>query len=267
MRGPSGPDLDWRERTQQIRAAARQGRNSTEIADVYQLPVAAVERVLAPAKHPRLSDPVDLIRTRREGPGMAPAGVQLYWFGFLTAAGHIGGHGTSLTLVVTLGERSNDCIEPLLADLATERVRCEFCHSSIVGWQAYLRDQYLCKALVPWGIPSDLHGDDPALLGDLPKEFVTPFIRGYADGNRISHRSPGSRRSSGFTLRGTSAILTRLNAIIQRHWAVSGGVVTEGRDRAQLRFSDPEACRAIQGRLDTVASRVPADSAHPAPRR
>lgn len=251
-RGPSGPDLEWRERARQIRAAARKGKNSAQIADLYQLPVAAVERVLAPAKHPRLSDPVDLIRARREAPGMAPAGTQLYWLGFLTAAGYI----ASLTLVVTLGEASRDCIEPLLADLATERIGCEFCHSSIVGWQAYVRDQDLCKALFPWGIPSDLHGDDPALLDDLPKEFVTPFVRGYVDGNVISRRSRTSRRDSNFTLQGTPAVLTGINSIIQRYWEVPGGTVTQGRDRAELRFSDPEACRAIHNRLDSFASRV-----------
>ncbi len=198
---------------------------------------------------------------------MAPADVQLYWLGFLRAAGHIWGQGVTLTLVVTLGEESRDCIETLMADLATDHIPWEVCHSSLVGWQVYLRDQVLCKALVPWGIPSDVHGDDPTVLDDLPKEFVTPFIRGYVDANWMSRRSPTSRRGGTLTFRGTPAVLAGINSIIQRHWEVSGGVVTQKRDRAELRFSDPGACRTILGRLDTFTSRFPAESANIASRR
>jgi hypothetical protein len=198
---------------------------------------------------------------------MAPADVQLYWLGFLTAASHIRGHGACLTLVVTLGAELDDFIETLMADLATEHISWEVCHSSLVGWQVYLRDQSLCKALVPWGIPSDFHGDDPAVLDDLPKEFVTPFIRGYVDGNGLSRRPPTGRRDGSFTLRGTPAVLAGINSIIRRYWEVSGGVVTQGRDQAELRFSDPAACRAIYSWLDTFASRFPVESAHTVPRR
>jgi len=203
-----------------------------------------------------LSDPVDLIRTGQVGAGKAPADVQLYWYGFLTAAGQIMGQGTSLTLVVTLGEEPPDSIDALPVDLMSGHMRCEFCRSSIVGWQGYLRDQALCKALVPWGIPSDLYGDDPGVLDDLPEEFVTPYLRGYMDGDRVSRRSPHSRRDGGFTLRGTPAVLVGINAIIQKCWNVSGGVVTQGHRRAELRFADPGASRIIHHRLNSVASRL-----------
>lgn len=260
MRGPHRPDPEWQARTHKIRAAARKGRKATEIADACQLPVAVVKRVLAPMEHPRLSDPVDLIRTRHVEAGKAPADVQLYWYGFLTAAGQIMGQGTSLTLVVTLGEEPPDSLAALPADLVAGRMRCEFCRSSIVGWQGYLRDQALCKALVPWGIPSDLYGDDPGVLDDLPKEFVPPFLRGYADGDQISRGSPNSRRGGSFVLHGTPAVLAGINAIIRRHWNVSSGVVTQGQRRAELRFADPVACRTIYHRLNTVASRLAAES-------
>ncbi len=256
MRGPNRPDHEWQERTHKIRAAARKGQNATEIADAYQLPVAAVARVLAPAEHPRLSDPVDLIRTGQVSAGKAPADVQLYWYGFLTAAGQIMGQGTSLTLVVTLGEEPPDSIDALPVDLMSGHMRCEFCRSSIVGWQGYLRDQALCKALVPWGIPSDLYGDDPGVLDDLPEDFVTPYLRGYMDGDRVSRGSPHSRRDGGFTLRGTPAVLAGINAMIQKCWNVSGGVVTQGHRRAELRFADAGASRIIHHRLNAVASRL-----------
>src|SRR5207244_3484479 len=100
--------------------------------------------------------------------------------------GRIMGHGTSATLVVTIGEEPPDSLAALPADLVAGHMRAEFCRSSIVGWQGYLRDQALCKALVPWGIPSDLYGEDPGVLDDLPREFVPSFLRGYVDGDRIS---------------------------------------------------------------------------------
>lgn len=265
MRGRHVPDQEWQERTRKIRSAARKGEDVSEIAATYQLPVAAVKRMLAPAEHPRLSDPVDLIRTGRPVTGKAPVTVQLYWFGFLTAAGQIIGQGNSLTLVVTLRTERPESIERLSADLlVTGHLRCEFCHSSIVGWQGYLRDPALCKALVPWGIPSSLDGDDPALLDDLPAEFVAPFLRGYVDGDRISNGSDQGPRDRGFTLRGTPAILAGINAIIERYWNVSGGMVTSGLHGGELRFADPAANRTIHHHLETVASRIAAENPHPA---
>jgi len=254
MRGPSGPDLEWRERTQKIRAAARKGKSSTEIAGLVALPVATVERALAHAEHPRLSDPVELLQSRREGPGKAPSDVQLYWLGFLTAAGHICGHGSLLTLVVTLGEEGRDCVATLMADLATEHIRYEFCHSSIVGWQVYLRDQGLCEALLPWGIPSDFHGDDP-------------FIRGYTDGDLMSRRPGGGSRNGHFALHGTPAVLAGINAMLKRCWAVSSGVVSQRQDRTELRVSDSGACHTIHSHLDTFASRFQAERAKVASRK
>lgn len=255
MRGPNGPDLEWQERTRKIRADARKGRNAAEIADVYQLPVVAVQRMLAPTEHPRLSDPVDLIRTGQVGAGKAPAKVQLYWFGFLTAAGDIRGHGAALTLVVTLGEEGRDRIDTLLADLLSERLRWEFCHSSIVGWQVYLRDQAFCEALLPWGVPSDLYGEDPAVLEDFREEFVVPFMCGYVDGSKIGRRGRAHRRPNGFAVRGTPAVLAEINALVQRWWGISSGVISQVHGRAELRFTDPAAGRAIQSRLDMGESR------------
>src|SRR5262249_26311472 len=93
------------------------------------------------------------------------------------------------------------------------------------------------------------------VLDDLPAEFVTPFLRGYVDGERISSGSAQRRRDRGFTLRGTPAILAGINAIIQRYWSVSGGMITSGPHGDELRFADPAASRDINHHLDSVASR------------
>lgn len=255
LRAPTEQALEWRARTVQIRTAARGGKSPLEIAALYDLPLAAVERLLTPIDHPRISDPVQLLR-EHQIPGTAPAEVQLYWLGFLMAAGYICGQGTTLTLVVTLGERSRVCIESFIDDLVTDHIRCEFCYSSIVGWQAYLRDPSLCKALFPWGVPSDLHGDDSALLDDLPAALAVPFICGYVDGNwPFSHSLRGVNEES-FTLRGTSPVLTRINSMIQRYWEVSAGTVIPRGNRTELRFSDPEAYRTIRSQLSGYVSRV-----------
>ena len=255
LRAPSEQALQWRERTGKIRTAARNGKSPEEIAELHQLPLAAVERILAPIDHPRISDPVRLLQNHGQVPGTAPVDVQLYWLGFLTAAGRIWGQGRSLTLVVTLGQESRKYFETFMADITTDRIYSEFCRSSTVGWQVYLRDQGLCKALFPWGIPSDLHGEDSALLDDLPREFAIPFMSGYVDGNWPSTHSSPRLREASFTVRGTPEVLGRINAMVQRHWGVSGGIVTTQQERAALRFSDPAACRTIHSQLSTYVSR------------
>ena len=254
VRTPRQVDPEWQARTVKIRGAARKGKRPKEIADLYQLPVAAVERVLAPVEHPRLSDPVQLLQTSQPRGGAAPADVQVYWVGFLTAAGHIRGHGISLTLVVTVGEEGRDRIATLLADLLSDHIRWEFCYSNIVGWQAYLRDQVFCKALIPWGVPSDLCGEDPTVIDDLPEELVVPYLRGFVDGSGIGR--PGlSRRRTGFAIRGTPAMLAGINALVQRCWGVSNGVVTQSDAGVELHFADPAARRAIQRQLGASPSR------------
>lgn len=256
LRALRAQDLEWQERTAKIRTAARKGKSPAEIAELHQLPLRAVERVLAPIEHPRISDPVQLLQEHREIPGAAPADVQLYWLGFLMASGHIWGQGRSLTLVVTLGEKSREFIEAFIADISTDHIYCEFCHSSIVGWQVYLRDQSLCKALFPWGVPSDLHGDDSALLDDLPREFAVPFICGYVDGSWPFINSSKGVSGERFIVQGTPAVLARLNSMVQRYWGISGGLVTSRQERAELQFSDAGACREIHSQLNTHVSRV-----------
>ena len=246
MRGPNRPDHESQERTHHIRSAARKGQTPTEIADAHNLPVAAVKRLLTPVEHPRLSDPVDLIRTGRAGPGKASADVQLYWLGFLMAAGHIHGQGASLALIVTLGDGGRQRMEVLQRDLMPGHSRCEFCESSLVGWQGYLRDPALCKALLPWGIPSDLDGEDAALLQDLREEMVAPFLRGYTEGDSLSRPSAEDGR---FILHGTPALLAEINALLHRWWGISGGVITRARTGANLCFSSAVARRAILNRL------------------
>jgi hypothetical protein len=256
VRTPRQVDPEWQARTVKIRGAARKGKRPAEIADLYKLPLAAVERVLAPVEHPRLSDPVQLfLHASRTRGDTAPADVQVYWVGFLMAAGYIRGHGTSLTLVVPVGAEGRDRIASLLADLLSDHIRWEFCYSNMVGWQAYLRDQIFCKALIPWGVPSDLCGEDPTVIDDLPEGLVVPFLRGFVDGGALGRAGRSSRRRTAFAIRGTPAMLTGINALVKRHWGVSNGVVTRSGEGVELRFADPAARRAIQNQLDAIPSR------------
>jgi hypothetical protein len=249
-------ELEARGQITRIRAAARKGKTAAEIADLHQLPLRMVERVLSPVNDVRLCDPAHLLNARTMAPGFAAAEVQVYWVGFLTAAGYIYGQGASLSLIVTLGERSQAHVETLMADLTNPGVHCEFCRSSIVGWQLYLRDPNLCKALIAWGIPSDLQGDDPALLEDIPQELAAPFLRGYLDGEwPVSGVSRDGKRS-GFTFRGTGGVLAGINSMVRRCWGIDGGIVTPRSSGADLRFLDPQCEREIMDHIRTFTSRV-----------
>jgi hypothetical protein len=263
MRPLTPADLEQRKRTVAVRAAARRGINAGEIAELYQMSLPAVERVLTKVVDARLSDPAHLLTTKQESPGSKPAAVQLYWLGFLTAAGHIWGQGAQSTLVITLGEKSEAHMKTFMADLADPSVRFEFCRSSLLGWQIYVRDQALCRALIPWGIPSDFHGDDPALLDDLPEEFAGPFMAGYLDGNWPTRQALRGEDDGVLVLYGAESTLASINRLVRRCWKVAPGAITPVGRRAELCFRDARAGRTIRHQAGAHASRAREVSAQP----
>ena len=228
--------LEVQQRTVQIRSGARKGKTAVEIAEACGAPLKVVEQMLAPIADARLSDPAHLLNHGRVAVGLPPADVQLYWVGFLSAAGRICGAGASSALVVTLGHHAREDMQPFMSDLATPQVRYELCRSSLLGWQLYLRDRDLCEALLRWGVSSEVHGDDPTVLDDLPTKFIAPFLRGYLDGNWTA---PGVPRSSShrLVLYGTESVLAGINGMIYRRWRIAPGVLTCRLPRAELRFS------------------------------
>jgi hypothetical protein len=245
--------LELRERTARIRAAARKGKTSQEIADVYDFPLKVVEQILAPVADVRLSDPTQLLNNGAVAAGLPAADIQLYWVGFLTAAGRICGQGSSFALIVTLGDRSQKHMDTLLKDIATPQVRHEFCRSSLLGWELYVRDQNLCNILLRWGVPSDLHGNDPAVLEDLSKKYIAAYLRGYLDGNGASASVTGSA-SNRLIFYGTEAVLAAINAMIHRCWQIDSGKVTRRPPRDELRF-DRRDEQAILDRVYTYTTR------------
>jgi hypothetical protein len=228
--------LEARERTRRILAAARRGKTAMQIAEAGDYPLKMVQQIIAPIADTRLADPAGLLNKRPRAPGVPPAEVQMYWMGFLNAAGRICGQGASFALIITLGERSQQHMNTFVEDVATPQVRSEYCSSSLRGWQLYVRDQSLCKALLQWGIPSDLQGDDPTVLDDVPEEFVAPFLHGYLDGNWATPGGPASR-ANGLVLYGTEAILDSVNRMVNRAWGVDSGVVKARPPRAALSFN------------------------------
>lgn len=245
--------VEVQQRTARIRAAARKGKTASEIAEAYGAPLKMVEQMLAPVADTRLGDPAHLMNHVATDAGFPPVDIQVYWVGFLTAAGRICGRGGSSALIVTLGHRSLEYMNVLMADLATPQVRHEFCRSSLIGWQLYIRDQSLCDALSRWGIPSEVHGDDPTVLDDFPLEFMAPFLRGYLDGNWAT---PGTARSRSHDLvfHGTNATLTAINAMIHRGWRIGLGVLKQRPPRAELKFSRQDE-RVIISRINTFTTR------------
>lgn len=261
----SAADLERRDRFARVRAAARHGKPIAEIAALCRATPAEVRLALGTAEHVRISNPAQLLQARQPAPGAMPPDVQMYWVGFLTAAGRLCGQGAAFTLVVTLGNRSQADMDTFTADLAGAYVRYEFCHSSLAGWQLYVRDEHLCKALLPWGIPSDRYGEAPALLDELPDDLITPFVRGYLDGDRLVHGKPHRGTASALTLHGTPAVLAGINNMVQRCWHVPMGTVTAGTRRATLRFADPQTCAVIWDRVHAYPSRLPVAAAEASP--
>jgi hypothetical protein len=229
--------LEVRQRTVRIRSAARKGQSAVEIAEDCGAPLKMVEQMLAPVADARLSDPAHLFNHAGVAAALPAPDIQVYWIGFLTAAGRICGQGASSALIVTLGHGAPEYMHVFMADLATPQVRHELCRSSLLGWQLYVRDRHLCEALLRWGIPSEIHGDDPTVLDDLPEELIAPFLRGYLDGNWTAPGVPRSR-SNRHVLYGTEATLAAINALVYRGWRIAPGVITCRSPRAGLRFKE-----------------------------
>jgi hypothetical protein len=248
--------LEVRERTWRILAAARKGKTAAQIADTGDYPLKLVQQVLAPIDDVRLGDPASVLNKRPAAPGLPPPDVQIYWVGFVAAAGRICGQGASFALILTLGTRAQAHMNLFVQDVATSQIRNEYCSSSLLGWQLYVRDQNLCKALLRWGIPSDLHGDDPTVLDDIPNEFTAPFLHGYLDGTWAAPGAAASR-SSDPILYGTEGILSALNRMLKRACGVHSGAVTPCPPRWQLKFNRQDArvvlahSRAYTGRHRT----------------
>ena len=236
MRRLSPVLLEVQQRTVQIRSAARKGKTAVEIAEASGAPLKMVEQMLAPIADARLSDPAHLLNHGSVSAGLPPADIQVYWVGFLSAAGRICGVGASSALIVTLGDRAQEYMRVFMSDLATPQARYELCRSSLLGWQFYVRERYLCEALLRWGISSEVHGNDSTVLDDLPTKFIAPFLRGYFDGNWTA---PGVPRSSShrLVLYGTESVLASINGMIYRRWQIAPGVLTCRSPRAELRFS------------------------------
>src|SRR5579872_921516 len=235
-----------------IRAAARRGLAPTAIAEFYELPLVDVTRALAPATHGRVTDPVSLLNTQVAAPGHTHADVQLYWVGFLTAAGWISGQGSSMALVVTLGDRAESHVARLMDDMAESRLRPEYCESSLLGWQVYVREPMLCKALLPWGVPSITYGDDPALLNDLPNQFAVTFLCGYLDGNW-----PGTAfsRRGRLVLNGTVGVLSAVSRTLRTCWGISEGRITASATRARLDYPSLQIDQQVRDRAQTYTLR------------
>ena len=155
-----------------------------------------------------------------------------------------------MAVVVTLGDRAEKHMTRFMEDIAGPGVRREYCQSSLLGWQVYVREPSLCHALMPWAIPSDSQGEDPALLDDIPNDLVAPFLAGYLDGDWPASTFPRSGRLS---LHGSPDVLSAVNRMLRRSWNVPEGKITLHPPRATLRYP---AQRIDQQIWDHVRSRA-----------
>jgi len=192
----------------------------------------AVLRIIRRRKDERLLNPFHL----RQSAIRTHGATQLYWLGFIAAAGRLFLQGAAPTLVLAVDRRDVDHVQTLVEDLCAGHPTCEWCESNQDGLQAYIRDRELAQMLAEWGAP----GADPS-EGSVPVALIPPsllphFVRGYLEGG---HRTPPFGRrtipSSPAAIRivameGPSEFLTGMNAALTRHAGITGGLLRPRRN-------------------------------------
>lgn len=231
-----------------------------QIAAKHGLPLPAVLRIIRRRQDERLLNPFHL----RHGAVRARGATQLYWVGYIAAAGHLFLQGSVPTVVLAVDRRDTAHVLTMIEDLCTGHPTCEWCESSRDGLQAYIRDRELAQMLAEWGAP----GADPA-EGSVPVALIPPsllphFVRGYLEGGR--GMPPFGRRQvptshaavRHIALKGPAEFLTGLNAAISKHAGVGAGVIQRRRDGlAILTYRSRTAARIVQFAYRDAARSLP----------
>ncbi len=208
------------------------GLEPHQIAAKHGLPLPAVLRIVRRPRDERLLNPFHL----RHSAVRTKGATQLYWLGYIAAAGRLFLQGAAPTLVLAVDRRDASHVQTLIEDLCAGHPTCEWCESNHDGLQAYIRDRELAQMLAEWGAPGadPSEGSVPVTL--IPTVLLPHFVRGYLEGGtrtppfgrRHVPASPTAVRI--VALEGQSAFLTGLNAALAKHAGISGGVVRPKRN-------------------------------------
>lgn len=193
------------------------GMTVEEIATKHGLPALTIKTLLRPTGQPGgLCTPYELA-------GADPprnAAAQVYWLGYIAAAGRVFNHGSSRTLLLAIHAKDEGHIQTLVADLVSGHPSVEFADSNLDGRQVYIRDRDLVEALATWGI-CDSPGRGSISLELVPRRLLPDFVRGFLEGARVDPpvRRAGARASSPrghrpLTLTGHPALLATLSQML-----------------------------------------------------
>lgn len=213
------------------------GLDLQQVAAKHGMSVPAVTQIVR--SRSRDSGLVDPFRLRQDG-GRLRTTDQLYWLGYITAAGRLYQRGPAPTLVLDVDPRDVEHVRTLLDDLCEGRPVCEFCQSSRSGLQAYIRDRDLGHLLAQWGVPGANPAEGSVPISLIPPSLLPHFLRGYLEGGRGT--SPFGRRSSPaspaavrlITLTGPEEFVVALRAALSRYHGIGGGTITGRRDGLRL---------------------------------
>ena len=234
-----------------IHADQAAGLTATEIATKHDLPPATVLGFLrARGETCTLVSPYSIQRNHSP----TPAPVQVYWLGFIAAAGRVSGQSHLTTLVLHIHPGDAPHIQTLIQDLMIGHVTCEFADSSLYGRQAYVRDRQLAELLLQWGI-SATSEDGSIPVEFIPESLIGDFVRGYLEGSRYSppfgglrHRAPSPRSLRSLALVGPAPLVEGLNRVLHSAWGTRGGVVRpfERFGLAQVVFPREDGIRVLE---------------------
>ncbi|TMJ06776.1 MAG: hypothetical protein E6H01_00490 [Bacillati bacterium ANGP1] len=209
----------------------------------------AVLRIIRRRKDERLLNPFNL----RQGAVRSRGATQLYWVGYIAAAGRLFLQGSVPTLVLTVDRRDTDHVTTMIDDLCTGHPTCEWCESSRDGLQAYVRDRELAQMLAEWGAPGADPSEGSVPVALIPSSLLSHFVRGYLEGGR--GMPPFGRRHVPLShaavrhiaLEGPKEFLAGLNAALSKHAGTSVGDIRARRNGlAVLTYRGRAAARIVQ---------------------
>lgn len=153
-----------------------------------------------------------------------------YWFGFLCADGCItrfykGDALRSMSVELTLTGSDTEHLQKYLDALEANvpiqhrTVRLKSTEKEYAADRVVVNNTYLCRSLIR-------HGCTPAKSqtlqfpspSDVPREFISHFMRGYFDGDgTFFQKRYGQQLSTVWALCGTGAFLTEYARLLQEH--------------------------------------------------
>jgi hypothetical protein len=225
-----------------VQATRAGGLTVAEIAAKYNLPVPTVLQLLrAPSQSCALRTPYEF----RQGALPARAPAQIYWLGYIAAAGRVSGENARGTLVLAIHPDDGAHVQSLLTDLIEGYANCEFVDSSLSGRQAYIRNPELARVLLQWGILSTPE-QSSIPLEFVPTALMPDFLRGYIEGTPSRAATLAPRLRGQLTLTGAAPFIESLAATLKGLCGTGGTISTPGNNgMARLVYTARDSMRLL----------------------